>query len=71
MLEYFWIESHKNKIQPLKSKRRRRTKESIERVKRELKRNRNKGLHDHYLSPGGSGGFCVCVMINFPDPQAL
>ena len=58
MLEYFWIESHKNKIQPLKSKRRSRTKESIERVKRELKRNRNKGLHDHYLSPGGSGGFC-------------
>ena len=35
----------------------------------------HKGLHDHYLSPGegggGSGGFCVCVIINFPDPQAL
>ena len=56
MLEYFWIENHKNNTQPLWSKRRSRTKESIERVKRELKRNRHKGLHDHYLSPGEGGG---------------
>ena len=52
MLEYFWIESLKNKTQPLKSKRRSRTKEIIKRVKLELKRNRHKGLHGHYLSPG-------------------
>ena len=47
-LERF-IESHKNKNQPIKSKRRSRTKESIKRVKRELKRNRHRGVHGHYL----------------------
>ena len=56
-LERF-IESLKNKNQPIKSKRRSRTKESIKRVKRELKRNRHKGVHGHYLfstssHPGG------------------
>ena len=67
MLEYFRIESLKKKTQPLKSKRRSRTKESIKRAKRELKRNRHRGVHDHYLSPmggkeggRGSGGFCLC-----------
>ena len=52
MLEYFWIESLKNKTQPLKSKRRSRSEEIIKRAKRELKRNRHKSLHGHYLSPG-------------------
>ena len=43
------IESHKNKTQPPQSKLRSRTKESIKRVKRELKRNRHRGVHGHYL----------------------